>query len=45
MRTAMSSGKQSPRSPVSAKRKAWLAAFAVSAVFWVAVILLVLKYW
>ncbi len=41
----MSSGKQSPRGQFSAKRKAWLSAFAVSALFWVAVIFLVLKYW
>lgn len=45
MRGAMSPEKQVSERDPSLKRKAWFAAFAVSALFWVVVILMIMKFW
>ncbi len=45
MRLAMPSGTEEPQRDPVLKRKAWLAVFVVSALFWVVVALLAWKYW
>ncbi|HCT9382198.1 TPA: YmiA family putative membrane protein [Enterobacter hormaechei] len=45
MRLAMPSGSEEPQRDPALKRKAWLAVFLGSALFWVGVALLVWKYW
>ena len=45
MRLAMPSGSEEPQRDPALKRKAWLAVFLVSTLFWVVVALLVWKYW
>ncbi len=42
---AMPSGSEEPQRDPALKRKAWLAVFLVSALFWVVVALLAWKYW
>ncbi|AXM03177.1 YmiA family putative membrane protein [Escherichia fergusonii] len=44
-RSVMPSGNQQPRRDPELKRKAWLAVFLGSALFWVVVALLVWKVW
>ena len=41
----MPSGSEEPQRDPALKRKAWLAVFLVSALFWVAVALLAWRYW
>nr|WP_232012382.1 YmiA family putative membrane protein [Cedecea lapagei] len=45
MRLAMSSGSEQPQRDPALKRKAWIAVFLVSALFWLAVALVVWKFW
>ncbi|PSS51108.1 YmiA family putative membrane protein [Enterobacter sp. FS01] len=45
MRLAMPSGRQDPQRNPGLKRKAWLAVFLGSTLFWVVVALLVWKFW
>ena len=45
MRLAMPSGSEEPQRDSAFKRKAWLAVFLGSTLFWVVVALLVWKYW
>ncbi|ENV9111318.1 YmiA family putative membrane protein [Enterobacter hormaechei] len=45
MRLAMPSGSEEPQRDPVLKRKAWLAVFLGSALFWVVVALLVWNYW
>ncbi|EGK9779282.1 YmiA family putative membrane protein [Escherichia coli] len=45
MKLAMPSGNQEPRRDPELKRKAWLAVFLGSALFWVVVALLIWKVW
>lgn len=41
----MPSGSEEPQRDPALKRKAWLAVFLVSALFWVTVALLAWRYW
>ncbi|MDX6022470.1 YmiA family putative membrane protein [Scandinavium sp. V105_16] len=45
MRLAMPSGREEPQREAELKRKAWLAVFLGSALFWVVVAVLIWKYW
>ncbi|MDU6923948.1 YmiA family putative membrane protein [Franconibacter helveticus] len=45
MRLAMPSGSEEPRRDSDLKRKAWMAVFLGSALFWVVVALLVWRFW
>ncbi|MBA7854191.1 YmiA family putative membrane protein [Enterobacter cloacae complex sp. 2024EL-00215] len=45
MRSAPSSESKGPQRDPALKRKAWLATFLLSALFWVVVALMAWKYW
>ncbi|WP_220667441.1 YmiA family putative membrane protein [Enterobacter sp. R1(2018)] len=45
MRLAMPSGSEQPQRDPELKRKAWLAVFLVSGLFWLVVALLAWRYW